>query len=259
LPVSGIITLNAAVAEHWIYIPSAFLFLAATMAIVDFVKERRIAFIAVSIGFGIWFVFLGARTFVRTFDWKDQRTFLERTIASGGDSARMLINLGGLELSEGRLDLAKKHLTAALQKEPGQPLAIINLAAVALKQNDFNTARDLASRATKLPVVDAQGHELLAVVENKEHGRANLLRMRLAARTGPPNWSIEKRYISLLDETGATSNAIGELQHCLGTEWYRADSWRLLSRLLAKAGREKESAGALTRAHELDVHLVDSE
>ena len=56
----------------------------------------------------------------------------------------MLINLGNLEMSEGRFDLAKKHLDAALQKEPDHPLAIINLASLALRQNDFATARTLA-------------------------------------------------------------------------------------------------------------------
>jgi tetratricopeptide (TPR) repeat protein len=258
LPVSGIVMLNAAVAEHWIYLPSAFLFLATTVAIAQVIQTRqqnRVILVIASLAFASWFTFLATRTFLRTFDWKDQRTFLERTIASGGDSARMLINLGGLELSEGRLELAKKHLAAALQKEPNQPLAVINLAAVALKQSDFKAARELATRATHMPIVDAQAHEFLAVLENKEQGRANLLRMRLAARTGSPNWSIEKRYIKLLDETGATATAIGELQHCLGTEWYRAESWRLLSRLLAKAGHQKQSAEALTRAHALDVHL----
>ena len=44
--------------------------------------------------FVVWLLFLGARTFVRTFDWKDQRTFVERTIANGGDSARMLTQSG---------------------------------------------------------------------------------------------------------------------------------------------------------------------
>ena len=261
LPVSGIITLNAAVAEHWVYLPSAFLFLAATAAIVDLIEKmegRRALVASLSVAFAVWLGFLGVRTFIRAFDWKNQRTFLERTIASGGDSARMLINLGGLELSEGRLDLAKKYLAAALRKEPNQPLAIINLAVLALKQNDFKTARELLTRATQMPVVDAQAHELLAVVENKEHGRADLLRLRLASRTGPPNWSIEKRYIELLDETGATSNAIGEMQNCLRTEWYRAESWQLFSRLLAKSGREKDSAAALARAQQLDVHLGES-
>src|ERR1700738_4719504 len=139
----------------------------------------------------LWFAFLGARTFVRTFDWKDERTFFERTIAHGGDSARMLINLGGLELSEGRLEDAAVHLHAALQRKPDQPFAIIDLAAIALTQNDFKLARELLGRAAKMEVVEARAYELLAVLQNKEHGEVDLLRWRLAARTGPPNWSIE--------------------------------------------------------------------
>src|SRR5947207_2273082 len=176
----------------------------------------------------LWFVFLGARTFVRTFDWKDQRTFLERTIAHGGDSARMLINLGGLELTEGKLEDAAVHLHAALQKKPDQPLATINLAAVALKQNDFKQARELATRATRMPVVDAEAYQMLVILENKESGKVDLVRMRLASRTGPPNWAIEKRYVQLLNETGSTASAINELLNCLQRQWYRADSWKLL-------------------------------
>jgi hypothetical protein len=35
------------------------------------------------------------RTFLRTFDWRDQRTFsIPERMTDGGDSARMLINLG---------------------------------------------------------------------------------------------------------------------------------------------------------------------
>src|SRR5205807_10426532 len=153
-------------------------------------------------------------TFVRAFDWKDQRTFLERTIAHGGDSARMLINLGGLELNEGRLADAAVHLHAALQKKPDQPLAIINLAAVALKQNDFKLARDLATRATQMQLVGAQAHQLLAAIETKETGKLDAMQMRPAAHTGAPNWSIEKRYIQPPGETGADNAAIDEPLTC---------------------------------------------
>ena len=260
LPISGIVALNASVAEHWIYLPSAFFFLAAAVEVGAFLETRepsRRSTIrsGASLLFIVWLAFLGARTFSRTFDWKDQRTFLERTIAGGGDSARMLINLGDLELSEGKLEDAAVHLHAALQKNPEQPLAVINLAAVALKQNDFKVAREQLQRATKMPLVEAQAHELLAVLENKENGRVDLLHLRLAARTGPPNWSIEKRYVKVLEESGATAQAITELQACLRTQWYRAESWQLLSQLFAKTGREKESAEALARAHAYDVHL----
>ncbi len=258
LPVSGIVTLNASVAEHWIYLPTAFLFLAAAIQFADFfkTKERAVRLASTTI-FALWLVFLGARTFLRTFDWKDQRTFLERTIAHGGDSARMLINLGSLEINEGKLDDAAVHLHAALQKKPDQPLAVINLAAIALKQNDFKLARQLLNRATEMPPVAASAQESLAVLEHKENGKVDFLRLHLAARTGPANWSIEKRYIKTLDETGATGKAIDELEHCLRTEWYRAESWQLLSQLLSKTGHAKEAGWALAHARNYDVHLTE--
>ena len=53
------------------------------------------------------------------------------------------------------------------------------------------------------------------MLESKETGHANLMRMRLASRTGAPNWSIEKRYVKLLDELGGTDAAISELKNCL--------------------------------------------
>src|SRR4029077_10415896 len=79
LPVSGIVSLNATVAEHWIYLPCAFLFLAIALelaALAGALGLRRPAKIAAATVVCGWIAFLGARTFVRTFDWKDQRTFL---------------------------------------------------------------------------------------------------------------------------------------------------------------------------------------
>lgn len=259
LPVSGIVTLNATVAEHWIYLPGSFLFLAAASEVVNFVQDRQTTKpmgIATVTLIALWTVFLGGRTLVRTFDWKDQRTFLERTIASGTDSARMLVNLGDLELSSGELEDAAIHFHAALQKKPEQPFAILNLAAVAIKQKDFKLARQLLRRATQMAPVAAQAQESLAVLENRETGEINLMQLRLAARTGPPNWSIEKRYINALDATGRNAQAISELQTCLRTQWYRAESWQLLSELFTKARRRNDCAEALARANAYDVHLT---
>jgi protein O-mannosyl-transferase len=261
LPVSGVVALNATAAEHWIYFPSAFLFLAVALEIAGLEEKLKSPRSTVATAMAgllvLWFAFLDARTFVRTLDWKDQRTFLERTIAHGGDSARMLINLGGLELTEGKLADATVHLHAALQKKPDQPLAVINLAAVALKQNDFKLARELLTRATQMPLVDAEAHQLLAVLENKENGKVDMMRMRLASRTGPSNWSIEKRYIQLLDQTAGTAAAINELLSCLQPQWYRAESWKLLSDLHAKLGHSTQAAEALAQARAYDVHLEE--
>ena len=254
LPISGIIPLNATVAEHWVYLPSAFLFLAVCISVDRFAPQLQgIALPAVS----ACILLLAGRTFLRTFDWKDQRTFVERTIASGSDSVRMKVNLASLQIQVGDLEAAKNSLTSALAKEPDQPLAVINRAAVAVKQNDFLTAHEFLARATKMPLVEARAYEMMAVLEFKETGHCNFLRLRLATRTGASDWSIEKRFVQLLAESGADDAAMNELQHCLQTEWYRADSWQLLAQLAAKKGLREQALVALERAEAYDVRLHD--
>jgi hypothetical protein len=251
IPVSGLIPLNATVAEHWLYLPSAFLFLAGAL----FISRLSIPPVVIGSIFAIWLVFLGARTFTRTFDWKDQRTFIERTIANGGDSPRMRINLAGLEINEGRLDQAKENLALALHEEPEHPLAILHLLTIAIRKDDFSTAHDLLDRAVKMPLIEPRAQELSALLEQKEKGQLDVRRMRLAARTGPPNWSIEKRYVQALDQSGATGAAITELKSCLQTQWYRAETWSLLSALLAKDGQQSAATAAQAQANDYDVHL----
>jgi tetratricopeptide (TPR) repeat protein len=253
LPVSGAFSLNANIAEHWLYLPAAFLFLAATVAI----SRRQVPMPVAASLIAVLVVFLGARTFLYTLDWKNQRTFLERTIAAGGDSPRMLINLASQELHEGQLDSAKKRLEAVLKIEPNQPFAVINLAVVTMQKGDYAATREILNRAKDLPVVDAQAYELLAILEIREHERVELLRFRLASRTGPPNWRIERRYIEALDQTGHSSEAINELAATLKTQWYRAESWQLLSRLFSRQGLTREATEALEQAKAYDVHLME--
>ncbi len=260
LPMSGIFRLNATVAEHWLYVPSAFFFLAVCLTASPVFEANRPGSKsriqqALLFGATIWLVFLASRTFVRTFDWKDQRSFLNQTIANGGGSVRMLINLAGLELSQGQLGAAKTHLEAALHQEPGQPMALINLATVAIKQNDFKFAHEILSHTKKIPFVEAESNDLLAVLAYRESGKVDFLRLRLAARTGPLNWAIEKRYIRTLADAGQTDRAIAELKTCLPTQWYRAESWQLLSELFAKSGKPEEAARVKALAQKYDVHL----
>ena len=259
LPVSGLITLNAAVAEHWLYLPSAFLFLAAAVALESsgWSAGKTLRSRVVLVCLTIWLLALPVRTFARAFDWKDQRTFVTRTIVAGGDSARMWINLGSLELSEGHLEAAHKALDRALKKEPDNPLALLNLAAILIKQRDFSGARIILKKIKDPPELWARAEESLAVLENRETGSVNLMRLRLAARLGPPNWSIEQRYIKALADSSFPDRAIVELKTCLGIAPYRAESWLLLSELLRKTGRPNEAALALSEAEANDVHLHD--
>ena len=255
LPICGLFSLNANIAEHWVYVPLAFILVAIALQVALRVRARNAFFSALALP-ALWIVFLGVRTFYRAQDWQDPRTFFTRTIVAGGDSARMLVNLGGLELSEGHSEQAKVFLQRALAKSPEQPFALLNLAAVALKRNDLPTARGFLERTQKIPLSRAQAEEMLALVEQKETGQLNLSRLRAASRIDPPSWPTMRRYLAALSLTGQTNKAVAELQNLLRTEWYRAESWQLLSEYLTRLGRTEEAAKALAKAHAFDVHLT---
>lgn len=254
LPCCGLFSLNATMAEHWVYLPSAFLIAAASLELTRFMHTKPLNKFAVT-ALALWFGFLCLRSFARAGDWLDERTFFERTIAAGGNSARMLINLGVLELNEGHLERAQTLLREALVKDPEQPLALLNLATVELKQRNFVPARNYLEHALGNPVSEARAQELLTILEHQEDGKVDLLRLRMAARLANA-WPITRRYLNALAESGRTAQACSELISLLQTEWYRAESWQLLSEYLAKAGHSPEAARASELAHRFDVHLV---
>ena len=253
-PVSGIFPLNATVAEHWLYLPAAFLFLAVGVAVSRWERNRLACRLILALAV-LWIAGLGTRTFMRASDWKEQRLFFERTIADGGDTARMFINLAGVEMNAGELAKAKQHLDLALKKEPNHPLAVINEAAVAVKSHDYASAHRWLDLAVTMPLVEAQAHELRVILAQAETGTVDLLRMRLASRTGPSNWPIEKRYIRVLAESGNDGAALAEVHAVLTREPFRAETWELLSELCAKVGKTREAESAKGRAQSYDLHL----
>ena len=112
---------------------------------------------------------------------------------------------------------------------------------------------------TEPPELRARAEESLAVVENRETGKVNLLRLRLAARIGAANWMIEKRYIQAFADLGYPDRAITELKTAIGVAPYRAESWDMMSELLRRIGQPDASALALARAEANDVHLREHE
>ena len=84
----------------------------------------------------------------------------------------------------------------------------------------------------------------------------NLMRLRLAARLGPSNWMIEKRYIKALADVVSRSRH-RRIEDLSRVAPYRAESWLMMSELLPKIGRPNEAAIALAEAEANDVHLQE--
>ena len=250
LPISNLFTLNATAAEHWLYVPSAYLIAASflSLALVPFSTSTF------TLLYAAWIFFFGVRTFQRNFDWKDQKTFVLATIADGGDSARMLVQLGMIENAEGWPENGLAFFQEALRRAPTQPMMRLNLAKAYLRLGNFQKAREFL-----LPCLESQETRTLAlldltVLEFKESGRRNLDYYRQATEISPSMWTVRRRYIQGLVQTGNLSGAIIELLNLLDQQPYRAESWHLLGDLLKKAGQGDRARQAFKQAADYDVH-----
>ena len=299
LPVSNLFTLNATAAEHWLYVPSAYLIAAALLSLACLrlsaahchsVKEKntfqpqisadksRINFseylrlsaqsavknsltewqcsAAVLTGvYAAFLLLLGTRTFLRNPDWKDQKTFVQTTIADGGDSVRMLLLLGAIQSNEGRPAAALTLAQEALHRMPNQPVIQLNLAKAYLQMGEFQKARDLLKPCLESPDTRPQALLDLTALEFRENHRERLDLLSEAAELSPKMWPIRKRYITGLAQTGQLSAAVNELRRLLEEQPYRAESWQLLGDLLQKSGRPELAKQAYSQAADYDVHL----
>jgi tetratricopeptide (TPR) repeat protein len=259
VPISNLFSLNATVAEHWLYVPGAFLLIAATASIGAWLASRG-ATLRIGAGaiFACWVLFLGMRTASQQAAWRDQRTFLETTIARGGDSARMFINLGHLESNAGHYDAARAHFRTALERAPNQPLAWFGVANVAIRTGDFPAAHAALEKAGASPLLKAEVLQARAVMAHRESGGDSGELLREAVAASPKSWAMRERWLEYLDGCGRTPEAVRELTALLDREPFRAASWRMLGRMLEKLGQPAEARIAYEEAAARDVRDASS-
>ncbi len=254
LPVSDLFALNASIAEHWVYVPLAFAFIAAAMSLREFPKALPVVAMAVA----IWGGWLGLRTWERQADWKDQRTFLQGNIAAGGDSARMRVNLGQLDSAEGRDGLALVEMRKALALAPDQPFAQLGAAAVLIRTGQLDAAEAFLAKAETHPVVANECRLLRASLVKITTNADITPLLRQAALAAPTNWPVWRRYLSELDRASRPVDALREARDLLSRQPFRAESWALLAGLLAKERDYPRAIAAFTEATLLDVHDAES-
>src|SRR5438874_11994834 len=92
-PISSIVSLNASVAEHWLYLPSVgfLIFLAGCAFDLPRSFRRPLARVGVAA-----IIALRVRRAIRSTDWSHPETFYKLTLAARGIRAREEVNLGRL-------------------------------------------------------------------------------------------------------------------------------------------------------------------
>ena len=138
LPISNIAQLNATVAEHWLYLPSIGVLLFVAGCVLDISSHwRRLINCAATIAV----IALGTRSFIRSSDWLNEETFYKRTLAAGGISGRVAVNLAQVYARHHNYAEAEKILRRVIQLSPDYPVGRNTLAALLNLEGKENGSR----------------------------------------------------------------------------------------------------------------------
>lgn len=153
LPVSNLILpIGTIMGERLMYFPSAGICLivaAVLWRIIQF-KPQKIFFAIVLILFTGLTVFYVVRTWLRNYDWQNQKTLFLSAAKASPNSVLSRSNAGAIYLLEGKYDQAEKEILAANQIYPDYPPAVNNLGLIYRQKKNYQKAEELFTKAIKL-------------------------------------------------------------------------------------------------------------
>ena len=259
LPVSNIVGLNATIAEHWLYLPSVGFLVFFAGCVLDLPRTftRRFTVIA-----AVAVIALGIRCTIRSSDWKDEEIFYQRTLAAGGVSPRVVVNLAQIYARNGRLPEAEKRLRALVATMPDYPNARNTLAAVLFYAGKTEEAEALFSASAKE-----------ASKARKEYPRTwgaacNFARLRVAAQDNagaiailerargdyPQVWDLISLESELVRRTQGPQAALHLVEGFARVNWWHHAAALAEGKLYAENNDVERALAALRRAALLDVH-----
>ena len=263
LPISNIVSLNATVAEHWLYLPSVgfLIFLAGCTFDLPRSFQRPLAGVAV---FAV--VALGMRSTIRSTDWCDPETFYKRTLAAGGGGARVEVNLGLIYGRHGDYAKAEKLFRHVLALTPHYPIARTNLADVLSRQGKLTEAEALLTNAAKIAPLESKeyprtwmGIYNLAGLRHNAKDDAGAIALLDHARINYPQvWELVSCESELVRRTQGPLAALDLVRNFVRKNWWHHASRLTEGRLYAENGDTSHSIEALRYAAMLDVHDVEA-
>jgi tetratricopeptide (TPR) repeat protein len=263
LPVSNLFDLNATVAEHWLYLPSVGFLIFATGCCLDFPRRlfRFVVPLACLAALG-----LSARSFIRSTDWVDEETFYRRTLAAGGTSVRIALNLGQIYSSRGEHARAEALYRRILTIDPDYLIARTNLGDALVHQGKIEEASALFAAANRAAEQDRKENPRswiaalnLAHMRYKEHDLEGALAVTTKALAAyPGTWQLLSYEAELIRRLRGAEAALPSIREFADSHWWHAGAFMALGRLWAEQGDAEKAEAALRHASWLDLHDVEA-
>lgn len=263
LPTSNIVSLNATVAEHWLYLPSiGLLMFLAGCALDSPARWRKGLAIAASCAV----LSLSIRSYMRSADWLSPETFYQRTLASGGTGMRITINLALIYSSKGEYAKAEALCREVLADAPDYPLARNNLAHVLSREGKLKEAEKLFVADTKAaeqarkesPRTWIAACNLARLRHFQKNDQAALAILGQAQKDYPEVWELISCKAELVRESKGPEAALRVVEEFAHANWWHYGAAVALGRLYAQKGDVPRAEAALRHASWLDVHDAEA-
>ena len=285
LPFSNLFPVNAYMAEHWLYLPSLGVFLAAAFGLHVLYQDPRFKKVCLGVTAALA-AFYGSVTFIHNAYWSDTVSFYERTFAYAPYSWRVANNLGTTYQEKGDLAKAEAYLLKALALKPDNQEAYNNLGVVYSKARRPEDAIAHLEKALALDPKYVEAYRNLGNTYRKLGRREEAKQAYEKALSVRPDYALAyaglgnlaqddkdfveaaRLYKKALDvDPGCVEayNNLGVIQQKEGGEkaldYYlqaverdptNADAYSNLALAYQQAGRQKEALAAYQRLFELD-------
>lgn len=259
LPVSNLFSLNATIAEHWLYLPSVGVCIFLTGFVLDL--SPRYQHLAISLGL-MAIAALSVRSAVRSSDWIDPETFFRRTFQAGGTSSRIGVNLAVIYAMRGEHAKAEAVLRKVLQVFPDYPVARNNLGIALSCQGKAKEAEAMFESARTSGAPEKGGYPRtwdaarnLARLRHKEkNDAAALLILENARHEYPGNWELTSAEAEIVREIDGPAKALSLVHDFVRSHWWHAGALMTLGNLEVETGDLRDAEEAFRRASTLDVH-----
>jgi Flp pilus assembly protein TadD len=263
LPISNLVQLNATVAEHWLYLPSVGFLLFLGGCALDLPRRFAATLTAVT---AIAILALSVRSTIRSSDWSNEEKFYKRTLAAGGTSCRVGVNLGQIYANRGEYAIAEKMFRHVLETNPDYPIARNNLANVLVHEGKVAEGEALFARdAQHAKEARVQYPRTWIAALNLAHmrSRANddagaIAILERARADYPEIWELISLESELLRRTQGPLPALRLIENYTRQNWWHHAAWLAEGRLYAENNDVDQSTRALRYAALLDVHDVQA-
>jgi protein O-mannosyl-transferase len=264
LPVSNIVSLNATVAEHWLYLPSVGFLMFVAGCVVEI--PQRFWKIAVAVAV-LATTSLSVRSYLRSTDWVTAERFFRRTLkAASGMTPRSGVNLGLIYADRGDFAEAENIFRKVLAIAPDYPVAQNNLASALSHQGKIKEAEALFVHVSKTSVQTRKeyprtwmGALNLATIRHGAHDdHSAIVILERARKDYPDVWELISLESEILRETQGPNAALRIIEDFAKKNWWHHGAALALGRLYAQSGDVDAAEVQLRRASWLDLHDAEA-